>query len=155
MIYIKFSILIILIIILIKKKSVELFNVNDKNWLGYRLGDIIKYWNNLKHQKTNFEYINSIKYKYPNSIGDIYLKKNVNKKKKNFDLLFRIIDEKIINKKPNEISMHLRIGDVLNFDKNKNLIYLNEYVTRVTEIEKIIPLLKNKKKNKYILWKSL
>lgn len=148
MIKIKFFILIFLLLILYYFNNIyfETFNVNNEYWIGYRLGDIIKYWNNLKHQKTNFEYINSIKYKYPNSIGDIYLKKNVNKKKKNFDLLFRIIDEKIINKKPNEISMHLRIGDVLNFDKNKNLIYLNEYVTRVTEIEKIIPLLKNKKK---------
>ena len=147
MIYIKFSILIILIIILIKKKSVELFNVNDKNWLGYRLGDIIKYWNNLKYQKGNFEYINSIKYKYPNSIGDIYLKKNISKKKNNFDLLFKIIDDKNKNIKKKEISIHLRIGDVLNLDKNKNLIYSSKYVTKVTDIEKIIPFLKNKKVN--------
>ena len=86
MIKIKFFILIFLLLILYYFNNIyfETFNVNNEYWIGYRLGDIIKYWNNLKHQKTNFEYINSIKYKYPNSIGDIYLKKNVNKKKKKF-----------------------------------------------------------------------
>ena len=41
----------------------------------------------------------------------------------------------------------MRIGDVLYLDKNKNLIYSSKYVTKVTDIEKIIPFFKNKKVN--------
>ena len=40
------------------------------------LGDIVKYWNNMKYQKTQCEYSNSIPTRYPNSIGHKYLKRN-------------------------------------------------------------------------------
>lgn len=145
----KFFILIILltylfILLLIKKESL----VNNNNWSQYRLGDIFKYWNNLKYQKYNFEYINSIKHKYKNSIGDLYLKRNKSRKK-NYELIKNIVNEKSKNyknlPKSNEVILHLRIGDSIKDFKNGRFIYNKNYATRLEYIDKIIPFLKNKK----------
>ena len=47
--------------------------MNDTKWKGYRLGDIIKHGWKIR-AGTN-------PHKYPNSLGDIYIKKNTSKKK--------------------------------------------------------------------------
>ena len=111
------------------------------------MGDIFKYWNNLKYQKYNFEYINSIKHKYKNSIGDLYLKRNKSRKK-NYELIKNIVNEKSKNyknlPKSNEVILHLRIGDSIKDFKNGRFIYNKNYATRLEYIDKIIPFLKNK-----------
>jgi len=66
----------LLIIIFFNNSYYGKFINNDKQWEGYRLGDIVKYWNNMKYQKESWEYSNSIPTRYPNSIGHKYLKRN-------------------------------------------------------------------------------
>ena len=106
------------------------------------LGDIVKYWNNMKYQKTQCEYSNSIPTRYPNSIGHKYLKRN-NTRKTNYKLLFRIVNEEIKNQQipKNNISLHLRLGDVINKD------YSHGYVTKFEKLENILKKFKNKEIN--------
>ena len=69
--------LIIFIILSLKYiKNKEKFLNNNQEWNKYRLSDIVKYWNDIRYENNKYDYINSIKSKYKNSIGDIYLKKN-------------------------------------------------------------------------------
>lgn len=142
-IYLLVILIIILFIIKIYILNFELFINNVNKWLGYRLGDIVKYWNNEKYQKHSWEYINSIPNKYPNSIGHKYLKRN-KVKKQNLTLLFKIIDEEIRNKQipKSNISLHLRLGDVM----SKNSKY-QSYVTNIKDLENKIKMFKNKKIN--------
>ena len=141
-------ILVILLFILIINKKFESFINNNDNWSQYRLADIFLYWNNLKYQNYNFEYINNVKHKYKNSIGDLYLKKNQSRKP-NYELMKKIVNEKSKNfknlPKNNEVILHLRIGDSIKDLKNGKFIYHKNYATRIEYIDKIIPLIKNKK----------
>ena len=134
--------LIFLIIILILSFINENFVNNNSNWERYRLGDIIKYWTNPKYDKFEYEYIKSIHKKYPNSLGDKYLKKNP-KYKKNLDLFFKIVDKEI--KKQNipklDCILHLRIGDVINQN-------LENYITKPDKLKNnLIKLKKTYGKN--------
>jgi len=131
----------------------ESFINNDQKWNGYRLGDIFQYWNNKQFQNHDWEYINSISHTFPNSIGDIYLKRNP-KKQKNLPLLFQIIDEKSKIKntndlpKDNDFVLHLRIGDSIKDYQDGKFVYnsnINNYAIKIENIEKNIKLLKEKK----------
>lgn len=83
---------------------------------GYRLGDIVRLWNDLKYQSRSGEYLNSIPRCYPHSIGDGYLRENTAKKPNNLPVLFKIIDKRIkgiTGPDKNTVVVHLRIGDVI------------------------------------------
>jgi len=151
-------ILIILIIYLIfSNTKTESFIHNDPKWKGYRLGDIVQYWNKTKIKNHDWEYINSISHKFPNTIGSIYLKRNP-KKQQNLPLLFQIIDEKSRQKntnnlpKDNEFILHLRIGDSIKDYQDDKFVYLLDkyrtnqpYAIKIENIEKNIKLFKGKK----------
>jgi hypothetical protein len=138
--YIILVLILLLLLIAISDKQ-ELFINNEKKWECYRLGDIIKYWNNMKYQKKSWEYSDSISSKFPNSIGHKYLKRN-KVKKQNLTLLFKIIDEEIINQNipKNNISLHLRLGDVVNYE-NK---FTHPYLTKLDRLDSILKKFKNK-----------
>ena len=76
-----------ILLLLLVIDNTEYFINNNIKWEGYRLGDIVKYWDSPEN------YINSIKHKYPGSIGDLYIKLNPTKKI-NLKLLYQIIDDK-------------------------------------------------------------
>lgn len=141
--------LIIFIILSLKYiKNKEKFLNNNQEWNKYRLSDIVKYWNDIRYENNKYDYINSIKSKYKNSIGDIYLKKNTKKKKNNYSLLKNILDEKSkFTRLPdkNDIILHLRIGDSLKDYINGNFIYNKNYATRIEKIEKLHHLISNKR----------
>ena len=140
---------IIILINLINKKNIYENLVNKRKWENYRLGDITTYWTNKKYDKYPYEYINSIEYKYPNSIGDKYLKK---KKKLDLQILNEILNEIKNKKKPNknDIIVHLRLGDSLLDFKNNKFTYLKykhkTYAITLNKFEKTLKKLDNKKK---------
>lgn len=139
-----FLLLILILILLIN--NTEYFINNNIKWKGYRLGDIVKYWDVPEN------YINSIKNKYPGSIGDLYLKLNKTKKI-NLKLLYQLIDEKSKHiKKPskNDFVLHLRVGDSIKDYKNGNFLYNYTpftnmcYATKLENIKKNITHMKKK-----------
>ena len=126
---------------------IEKFIDNDDYWKDYRLGDIFKYWTYIDQNKVLKD--------YPNSIGALYLKRNP-EKKKNYKLLFKIIDEKSKGKnelpKNNEIVLHLRIGDAIKDFVNGKFVYNKDnfnnsiwYATKIESLEKNIHEFKGKR----------
>lgn len=122
---------------------IEKFIDNDDYWKDYRLGDIFKYWIYIDQNKVLKD--------YPNSIGALYLKRNP-EKKKNYKLLFKIIDEKSKNMelpKENDLVLHLRIGDAIKDFTNGKFVYnydwLNiSYATKIEVLEQNIDKIKGK-----------
>lgn len=155
------KILLILIIVLLIYNIYYLkenFVLNDKKWLNYRLGDIITGWGEVYN-----EYTDKVHKKYPNSIGDLYINKtkNIDKQFQNLDILIDIIDLKNKNTKntKNIIALHLRIGDViLDYNNGKFEYYssywVNKYATEISELEKLIPYLKEQNKEVHIYYGS-
>lgn len=141
------ALIIFLYLCYLKTRFNENFSLNDFKWNNYRLGDIYYYWNNLNLQSKEWEYIDSINSLYPNSIGDLYLKKN-NSKKENFNILKQIVNEKSkeLKYKPtnNDIILHLRVGDSLKDFKDNKIVYFKNYATKLEDIEKNIDIFKNK-----------
>ena len=122
---------------------------NNEKWNDYRLADIYKYWSNPKYEKRRFEYIDSIPSQFPGSIGSEYVSRN-DAKKINFNLLLKIVDERTkkipYSPKPNELILHLRIGDSIKgydpiTDKFK---YHYSYATKFENIKKNIDVFKGK-----------
>ena len=113
-----FIILIILLSNLLIYNSIQTFISNNKQFNGYRLGDIINGYIYI-NERNNYNSYNS---KYPNSIASKYISKVKNlkpdKKFRNFDILYDILEIK--DKPKNGINLHLRLGDILlNFKDNK------------------------------------
>ena len=111
-------ILIILLSNLIIHNSIQTFISNNKQFIDYRLGDIINGYI-YKYERSNYESYHS---KYPNSLASKYISKIKNlkpdKKFRNFDILYDILEIK--DKPKNGINLHLRLGDILlNFKDNK------------------------------------
>ena len=141
--------LVVILLLLLVIDNTEYFINNNIKWEGYRLGDIVKYWDSPEN------YINSIKHKYPGSIGDLYIKLNPTKKI-NLKLLYQIIDDKSKHIKKenlpskNDFILHLRIGDSITEYKNGKFVYnyriLNNtsYATKIENIKKNIKHMKNK-----------
>ena len=125
------------------KKNIENFIDNDKYWENYRLGDIFKYYKTINQKE--------VLVKYPNSIGGLYLQRNP-KKQENYDLLFKIIDEKSKNMKlpkENEFILHLRIGDAIKDFSNGKFVFNHNslnvcYATKIEVLEKNIDKFKGK-----------
>jgi uncharacterized membrane protein len=104
---------------------------NGKEWEGYRLGDIIKKYQNVAEKSFK---------KFPNSIGAKYY--SLTKKKNELDILNQIIHspEFIKYHSPkNTCSLHLRLGDIL----SKHLIKQDRYYHPISYYENhVIPQLK-------------
>ena len=132
-----FIIIIFIILVCLVKKNNDFFKMNDTKWKKYRLGDIVRVGRRLG---TN-------PHKYPNSLGDIYIKKNKTKKK-NLKLFFKIVDEEIKKRKikQNHISLHFRMGDI---------IYEKRTTEYTTNLDKLKLLLIKLKKNKVITSKII
>lgn len=136
-------ILIMIYMIYINHIRIEKFIDNDDYWKDYRLGDIFKYWIFIDQNKVLKD--------YPNSIGALYLKRNP-EKKKNYKLLFKIIDEKSKNMelpKENDLVLHLRIGDAIKDFVNGKFVYNYDwfnisYATKIEVLEQNIDKIKGK-----------
>lgn len=146
----------ILLYIIIYNK--EKFLINEEKWQDYRLGDIIKgYFRN----KKQYDYLNKINKRLPNSIGDLYIKRtenlDYNIQNNNFDILKEIIDEKknLIELPENDsLIIHLRIGDIIKGNKNKINFQSNHwYGTSISKLEEEIKKIKDFKKV-YIVYGS-
>ena len=106
-------------IFLYKKFNKERFIANQAKYKKYQLGDIVNgYIYNKKY--TIFKNYPEL---YPNTLAAKYVEnvKNEEKKTKNFDVLYKIIDIK--NKKKNGINVHLRIGDVIKSFNNGKYVF--------------------------------
>ena len=116
--------IILLIILIINTKKNSKFTSNNsllvsKYWDNYRVGDVFITSTNSKHYNSNF-YDNVLyhKDKYPGTIASEYLKRNIDSKDQDIQLLKKIIEEKKKQTKvdsidDNELILHIRIGDVL------------------------------------------
>jgi hypothetical protein len=128
----------------------ETFIDNKKKWENYRLGDIYKYYTDLKHEKVKYGYINSIPSKYHGSIGAEYVLKNESKNI-NFNLLLKIVNERTkkmtYSPNSNELILHLRIGDAIQGynSKTDKFDYLSNYATKLETLTKNINIFKNKR----------
>jgi hypothetical protein len=106
-IYIYIYLLISLIILYLFKIIYNYFDIKK----AYRLGDLVTGWL-YHHEKYIFKTFTK---RYPNTLGSIFIKRNKKNIYPNNELFFKIVDEEIKkrNIKQNHISLHLRMGDVI------------------------------------------
>ena len=117
--------IIILIIGIINTNKNSKFTSNNsllvsKYWDNYRVGDVFFSPKSSKHY-TDLSFYDNVLYhkdKFPGSIASEYIKKNVDSKNQNIELLKQIIEEKKKQTKvesidDSELILHMRIGDVL------------------------------------------
>jgi len=144
--YLKLIVLCILILLLViynYNYRIENVEINNKTeWDHYRLGDIIKGWENYG------EYYQTVPKVYPNSIGAEYVKQNKNKKAYQLNILNDIIKKKNIDYDIKELDfvLHLRLGDSLKgYDKKTDTFTYNGlYPTKLETIDKNIDIFKGK-----------
>jgi hypothetical protein len=137
-----FIILVILLFILIFMKKENLKNIN--RYKNYRLGDVVKgyMWKNDKKLYNNYHnlYNNTLASKYIKNIKDLPDEKKWNN--------IEILDKIIKNESKKNVSLHLRIGDVIGNYKKKNNTFerlqKSIYFYQPSVYEKIIKELKNK-----------
>lgn len=82
---------------------------------GYRLGDFILLPE--KERSPNGVFPDRIKKEFKNSIADLYFQKT--NKSEDIDTLVQILKENNLLKRNNNISMHIRLGDVVCMDRLK------------------------------------
>jgi hypothetical protein len=82
---------------------------------GYRLGDFILLPENKRSPKGVFP--DRIQKEFKNSIADLYFQKT--NRSEDIDTLVQILKENNLLKRNNNISMHIRLGDVLCMDRLK------------------------------------
>ena len=88
-------------------------------WSGYRLGDCVIRFHNIKPKNT----IDYHKKNFPNSIATQYMNKT--KKREDYDVLYKIV-KTYKNTTPKDIIIiHLRLGDV--HEDNSTKRYNNYY----------------------------
>ena len=160
--HLKIIIFIILLIVFIKIYifSFDKFIVNDKKWLNYRLGDIVK---GFFFNQNGKKYLNLIEKKLPNSIGGKYIKltKNLYKEKdkiNNLEILTQIIKENSKNidtPNLNDIVFHIRLGDIIkDFKNNEVIIKKKNWGINLNQIEDILKSLKNKNQKIILIYGS-
>lgn len=147
----KYLILIFLLTVLFTisvRNDYELFIINEKKWLNYRLGDTIKGMYNLRQQSG----------KYPGSIAEEYVKltSELEKKNNNFEVLHKIIKNRSKNNKipdKNDIVIHIRLGDsITKFDNGKIKYLRNNWATNINKLDNILETFrKNKSTSKIYL----
>ena len=124
-----FFLILILILYYKLKNSKENFLINEDKWMKYRLGDIVGIYcpNGSKPQE---KYWNKILTTLPDSIGAKYILKvknlNAEERVNNYKILTDIMKDLNYEKpNPNDIVIHIRLGDTIKYDKKtKNLIHL-------------------------------
>lgn len=121
-----------------------------RDLFNYRLGDVVEFEQFYNDTKTKLIY----KYYFRNTIASEYLKRiKDSKKKPNYDILYQIVKEKSNDQeipKDNELIIHLRIGDVIDWEYSdniddllegkKNYYYLRNYEYYDKIFKKIITL---------------
>lgn len=144
-----------------KNKRIELL-MNDNEWMGYRLADLVKGF--IYYQERNN--YNNFSNKFPNSIGAEYISKTKqlsdNKKHNNLKILDKICQTKIKKMglqlpQEDELVVHIRLGDVLEDYKDGKFIFSNTNFEIQPEQYKKLFLKENetfsdKIKNIYILY---
>lgn len=103
----------------------------------YRLGDVVRFNNKDKHEINNSHLKN-----FPDTIASEYIKKS-NYIPNNYDVLLEIIEKKsnsVLDKPNNEAVIHLRVGDVIEFNKYPVEVLLNEFKKFVNVVYYILPL---------------
>ena len=112
------------------------FQNNNFQNNDYRLGDFILI--PVPHKKQ--EHLRTIREKYSNSIAGLYYKKT--NKSGDIDTLIDVLTENNMLKKNNNITMHIRLGDVLCENRR--------YDKKPSPLDKIITFIKTKFKNEQI-----
>ena len=157
--FIKIIIFILLLFLLFKMLvvSFEKFLINDKKWLDYRLGDIVK---GFFYKTNNKFYLDKIEKTLPDSIGGKYIiaTKNLKGEEKinNFKILKKIIDDKKSEiPKKNDIVFHIRLGDIIgDFKNNVVVITKKNWGINLNQIENILKKMKNKNQKIILIYGS-
>jgi len=87
---------------------------NGNKWANYRIGDV--FYNNMNSKFYDDSFDENVLYhknEYPGTIASEYI--NLNTEGTNYNLLRRIIESRITDKKtyPDILFLHIRVGDVL------------------------------------------
>jgi hypothetical protein len=162
----------IIILIINTNKNSKFTNNNSllvsKYWDNYRIGDVFFSPKSSKHY-TDLSFYDNVLYhkdKYPGTIASEYIKRNIDSKDQDIQLLKKIIEEKKKQTKvapidDNELILHIRIGDVLcvnldwgdidHYSKKNDSVWWNNVIKYIkdNDISKVT-ILASSHKNKCI-----